>query len=108
MLNKKSTLIAPMLAFALSTNLYAKQYSVENLSLQKAIEQLSKDSNMSYMVDAKLLKNQKSTNFKNIEGIEKAFKELLKNTNLEAVIEDNTILIRKKIADKKKKIAQIT
>lgn len=103
MIKKKSTLIAPMLALALSTSLYAKQYSVENLSLQKAIEQLSKDSNMSYMLDAKLLKNQKASNFKNIEGIEKAFEELLKNTNLEAIIEDNTILIRKRIVDKKEK-----
>ncbi|WP_419774603.1 TonB-dependent siderophore receptor [Halarcobacter sp.] len=105
MIKKKSTLIAPMLALALSTSLYAKQYSIENLSLQKAIEQLSKDSNMSYMVDAKLLKNQKASNFKNIEGIEKAFKELLKDTNLEAVIEDETILIRKKRVHKKENSA---
>lgn len=108
MIKKKSTLIAPMLALALSTSLYAKQYSIENLSLQKAIEQLSKDSNMSYMVDAKLLKNQKASNFKNIEGIEKAFKELLKDTNLEAVIEDETILIRKKEYIKKKIVLQTT
>ena len=93
----KSTLIAPALAVLLSTTLLAAEsYTIENQSLKEAIEVLSKKSNIPYMVDGKLLQGKKSPNIKNIEGLENALKKVLQGINLEAVIEDGTILIRKK------------
>lgn len=38
----KSSLIAPALAILLSTSLNAEQFSVSNLSLKEAIEEISK------------------------------------------------------------------
>ncbi len=98
----KSTLIAPALAVLLSTTLLAAEsYTIENQSLKEAIEVLSKKSNTPYMVDGKLLQGKKAPNIKNIEGLENALKKVLQGTNLEAVIEDGTILIRKKSMKKK-------
>ncbi|QKF73238.1 TonB-dependent siderophore receptor [Aliarcobacter faecis] len=90
----KSSLIAPALAILLSTSLNAEQFSVSNLSLKEAIEEISKKSNMPYMVDGKLLDGKKAPNIKNIEGVQNALNEILKGTNLKADIEDGTILIK--------------
>ena len=90
----KSSLIAPALALLLSTSLNAEQFSVSNLSLKEAIEQISKKSNMPYMVDGKLLEGKKAPNIKNIEGVQNALNEILKGTNLKAIVEDGTILIK--------------
>ena len=95
-MKRKSILVAPVLAILLNTSLSAEQFSVSNLTLKQAIEEISKKSNMPYMVDGKLLDGKKSPNIKNIEGVENALDEILKGTNLKAVIEDGTILIREK------------
>ncbi|MFY4806846.1 TonB-dependent siderophore receptor [Aliarcobacter butzleri] len=95
-MKRKSILVAPVLAILLSTSLSAEQFSVSNLTLKQAIEEISKKSNMPYMVDGKLLDGKKTPNIKNIEGVENALDEILKGTNLKAVIEDGTILIKEK------------
>ncbi|MCG3692645.1 TonB-dependent siderophore receptor [Aliarcobacter butzleri] len=95
-MKRKSILVAPVLAILLSTSLSAEQFSVSNLTLKQAIEEISKKSNMPYMVDGKLLDGKKSPNIKNIEGVENALDEILKGTNLKATIEDGTILIKEK------------
>ncbi|RBQ29983.1 TonB-dependent siderophore receptor [Aliarcobacter vitoriensis] len=89
----KSAIIAPTLALLLTTSLNAEQFSVSNLSLKDAIEEISKKSNMPYMVDGKLLDGKKAPNIKNIEGVQNALNEILKNSGLEATIENDTILI---------------
>lgn len=96
MTNFKSSLVAPVLALLLSTSLNAEQFSISNLSLKQAIEEISKKSNMPYMVDGKLLDGKKAPNIKNIEGVQNALNEILKGTNLKADIEDGTILIKEK------------
>ncbi|MCT7910525.1 TonB-dependent siderophore receptor [Arcobacter lacus] len=95
-MKRKSILVAPVLAILLNTSLSAEQFSVSNLTLKQAIEEISKKSNMPYMVDGKLLDGKKAPNIKNIEGVENALNEILKGTNLKAVIEDGTILIKEK------------
>ncbi|MDK2065331.1 TonB-dependent siderophore receptor [Aliarcobacter butzleri] len=95
-MKRKSILVAPVLAILLNTSLNAEQFSISNLSLKQAIEEISKKSNMPYMVDGKLLDGKKAPNIKNIEGVENALNEILKDTNLKATIEDGTILIREK------------
>ncbi|MFW0713988.1 TonB-dependent siderophore receptor [Aliarcobacter butzleri] len=95
-MKRKSILVAPVLAILLNTSLSAEQFSISNLSLKQAIEEISKKSNMPYMVDGKLLDGKKAPNIKNIEGVENALNEILKDTNLKATIEDGTILIREK------------
>ncbi|WP_305863532.1 TonB-dependent receptor plug domain-containing protein [Aliarcobacter butzleri] len=95
-MKRKSILVAPVLAILLNTSLNAEQFSISNLSLKQAIEEISKKSNMPYMVDGKLLDGKKSPNINNLEGIENALNEILKDTNLKSTIEDGTILIREK------------
>lgn len=90
----KSSLIAPALALLLSTSLNAEQFTVLNLSLKEAIEVISQKSNMPYMADGKLLEGKKAPNIKNIEGVQNALNEILKGTNLKAIVEDGTILIK--------------
>ncbi|WP_046993698.1 STN domain-containing protein, partial [Aliarcobacter butzleri] len=92
----KSILVAPVLAILLNTSLNAEQFSISNLSLKQAIEEISKKSNMPYMVDGKLLDGKKAPNINDVEGVENALNEILKDTNLKATIEDGTILIREK------------
>lgn len=101
----KSSLITPALALLLSTSLNAEQFTVSNLSLKEAIEVISQKSNMPYMVDGKLLEGKKAPNIKNIEGVQNALNEILKGTNLKAIIEDGTILIKEtSISSAKKSI----
>ncbi|MCG3684295.1 hypothetical protein [Aliarcobacter butzleri] len=45
-MKRKSILVAPVLAILLSTSLNAEQFSISNLSLKQAIEEISKKSNM--------------------------------------------------------------
>ncbi|MDN5063602.1 TonB-dependent siderophore receptor [Aliarcobacter butzleri] len=96
-MKRKSILVAPVLAILLNTSLNAEQFSISNLSLKQAIEEISKKSNMPYMVDGKLLDGKKAPNIKNVEGVENALNEILKDTNLKATIEDGTILIKEKV-----------
>ncbi|WP_164970998.1 TonB-dependent siderophore receptor [Halarcobacter mediterraneus] len=99
MFKTKSKFIAPTLAMLLfgSSLLYAdKIYTIEDMSVKEALEKISKESKLSYIVDEELIEGKKAKNIKNIEGTKKALEKVLNSTNLEAIIEDGTILIREK------------
>ena len=92
----KSSFIAVNLCALLSLSLSAQTFSIQNKTLIEAIKEISKNANIPYLANSTLLENKKAPNIKNIEGLENALKKVLQGTNLEAVIEDGTILIRKK------------
>ncbi|NQY21948.1 MAG: TonB-dependent siderophore receptor [Campylobacteraceae bacterium] len=93
----KKTIIVSSLSLLLCSSLLASEvYTIENSSLENAIKKISKISNMNFMADTRILKGKKAPSIKNISGLKNALKEVLKNTNLEAIIKDKTIIIRKK------------
>lgn len=92
----KKIAISTSLSLLLSSSLFATEFNIESGTLENAIKSISKTSNMTYMVDARILDGKKVPKIENIEGVENALKEVLKGTNLEAVIKDNTIVIKKK------------
>ena len=93
----KRTIIASSLSLLLCSSLLASEvYTIKNGSLQDAIKKISKISNMTFMADTRILEGKKAPSIKNISGLKNALKEVLKNTNLEAIIKDKTIIIRKK------------
>ncbi|MCT7537307.1 TonB-dependent siderophore receptor [Aliarcobacter butzleri] len=91
----KRIAISTSLSIILSSSLFAAEFNIESGTLENAIKTISKTSNMTYMVDARILDGKKVPKIENIEGVENALKEVLKGTNLEAVIKDNTIVIKK-------------
>ncbi|MCT7909987.1 TonB-dependent receptor [Arcobacter lacus] len=91
----KKIAISTSLSLLLSSSLFATEFNIESGTLENAIKSISKTSNMTYMVDARILDGKKVPKIENIEGVENALKEVLKGTNLEAVIKDNTIVIKK-------------
>lgn len=85
------------LSLVLSLNLYAQNsFSLKEQNLEGAIKQIAFKSKMSYVADGKLLKGKLSNEIKDINGIQNALNEVLKNTNLQATIKNNTIVITKK------------
>lgn len=92
----KKIAISTSLSFLLSSSLFAIEFNIESGTLENAIKAISKTSNMTYMVDARILAGKKVPSIGNVEGVENALKEVLKGTNLEAVIKDNTIVIKEK------------
>jgi len=93
----KKALISSSLSLILASSLYASEvYTIESGSLKDAVKKISKISNMKFMADSRLLEGKKASAIKNINGVEKALKEVLKDTDLEAVIKDNIIIIKKK------------
>ncbi|MFW3339213.1 TonB-dependent siderophore receptor [Aliarcobacter butzleri] len=92
----KRIAISTSLSIILSSSLFAAEFNIESGTLENAIKTISKTSNMTYLVDTRILEGKKVSKIENIEGVENALKEVLKGTNLEAVIKDNTIIIKKK------------
>lgn len=94
----KMKFLSPAVALLICTNIYADNltYSIEQQSLKDAIEIISKKAKIPYIVKGNLLEGKKSKKVNNITGSKNALKEVLEGTNLEAVIEDGAILIRKK------------
>lgn len=93
----RTALSALMFVFLLNTTLQAQElYTVENKSLKEALELISKKANMPYMVDAKLLVSKKAPNIKDIKGLKNALDLVFKDTTLEAIINNGTIIIRVK------------
>lgn len=93
----KSSLIVPGLAILLQTNVLAEQlYSTNSSSLIEAIQEISKTSNIPYIVDTTILKGKKAKVITDVEGVENALSQLLKGSGLEFIIKNNTIVIRKK------------
>lgn len=94
---RKTSFIAPTLALLLSVNVYAKDtYTIENKSLKQAIESISKKSNIPYLVNEDLLEGKDAINIKDIQGTQNALDKILRNSTLEAIITNGTIIIRKK------------
>ena len=80
----------------LNISLFANEsYTVNISSLEEAIIKISQQSKLPYLVDINILKGKKANPIKNVKGLEKAFSLLLKNTGLEAVILNKTIVIKK-------------
>lgn len=93
----KKTIVATSLSLILCTSLLANEvYTLEEGSLESAIKKISKMSNMTYMGDTRILAGKNIPSIKNITGLDNALKEVLKGTQLEAIIKDNTIVIKKK------------
>ncbi|QKF60327.1 TonB-dependent siderophore receptor [Aliarcobacter lanthieri] len=91
----RKVVLSTTLSILLSSQLFAQNFSAGGGSLEDAIKEISKQSNMTYMVDSRILEGKKAPNIKNIEGVQNALNELLKGTDLEATIEENTIVIKK-------------
>ena len=103
-MNLRKKLILPSLAFVLASNLYAnKLYTVETTSLEDAISKISKKAEIPYLVDTTILKGKKARKIKDIQGLENALKAVLEGTGLEAIIENNMIMITKKSNDSSRK-----
>ena len=72
MTNLKSSLISSGIVILLSANLYAAEiFTVQNMSLKDALEKISKESKLSYMVDESLIKGKLSPNITNMTNIQK-------------------------------------
>lgn len=84
------------LGLILYTSLYAQSFSVEKQSLEEAIKKIAIESYMPYIADGKLLQGKMAPKIDAIEGVKNALDKLLKGTDLEAVIENDTIIIREK------------
>ncbi|NLU33364.1 MAG: TonB-dependent receptor [Wolinella succinogenes] len=71
-------------------------YTTQKGTLKEALESISKQSHLSYAGDSILLESQKVNGVKGVEGIEKALEMILEGTGLEAIIQNETIVIRQK------------
>ena len=93
----KNSLIAPSLALLLASSLYANdRYSVDTSSLGDAIKLISQKADMPYVVDMNILKGKSANEVKDATSLESALEKLLEGTGLEAIIKNNTIVIREK------------
>jgi len=91
---KNNILVATSLVMALSGNIFAQDsYTIQNKTLQEALEIISKQSSFSYVANDKLLQLKKINSIENIESVEKALELLLKGTGLKAIIKNKTIVI---------------
>ncbi len=96
--------ISMAFSVALALNVYAQDsFTLEKQSLEEAIKQIAKKSNMPYIADGKILKGKNSNAINEVEGVQEALNEALKSTGLKAVIKENTILI----IPKEKKLKKI-
>ena len=93
----KKTMLASSLALAFSINLFAQEvYTIEDKTLKEALEIISKKSNLSYIVNDKLLDSKQKFTIKNVEGLQKALKKLFQETKYKAIIKNNAIVIVEK------------
>lgn len=109
----KKSCIAPSVILLLATNLYANEsYTIKTTSLHKAISKVSDLSKLPFIVDTDILKGKESNPIENVEGLENALEQLLKDTGLESSISSDTIVIRKisssKSKNNKKKLDDVT
>lgn len=89
------SIMAPSLALFITTALYADEnYTIKTTSLSEAIKKISEISKLPFIVDTNILKGKKASPIENVEGLQNALMLILKDTNLEAIISDETIVIR--------------
>ncbi|WP_323665292.1 TonB-dependent siderophore receptor [Aliarcobacter butzleri] len=94
----KKSLLSPAVALLICSNIYADNisYSIEKQSLKDAIEKISKKANKPYIASGEIFDGKTSNAIKDITGTQNALDEVLKNSGLEAVLEDGAIIIKKK------------
>jgi|GEM_PF-1841892 len=85
------------LCLALCSSVYAQSFSVTSQSLEEAIQSIATQAKMPYMADGKLLKGKKVPTFSNVETLKEALRKVLEGSGLEAVIENETIMIQPKV-----------
>lgn len=94
----QSKIITSSIAILLCSNLFAQEtYTIKDMSLKQALEKISKESKLSYIVDENLIEGKNAANINNIEGVKNALDKVLAGSGLEATIENGTIIIKKKI-----------
>ena len=91
----KNFLIAPSLVLLISSNLLAKNYTLEAMPLKEVIKLITSDLNLPYVVDSKFVEGKRSKSIENIEGGLKALNKILKDFNLKAEIKNDLIIIKK-------------
>ncbi|KLE00786.1 TonB-dependent siderophore receptor [Aliarcobacter butzleri] len=91
----KKSLIAPSLAIFLATNLYSANYTVDTTNATKAIEKISELSNIPFIVDTNILNGKNTNKIQNVQNLDEALKLMFEGTGLEAVVKNNTIVIKK-------------
>ncbi|MCG3657965.1 TonB-dependent siderophore receptor [Aliarcobacter butzleri] len=93
----KKSLLSPAVALLICSNIYADNisYSMEKQSLKDAIEKISKKANKPYIASGEIFDGKTSNAIKDITGTQNALDEVLKNSGLEAVLEDGAIIIKK-------------
>ncbi|MFY4759270.1 TonB-dependent siderophore receptor [Aliarcobacter butzleri] len=91
----KKSLIAPSLAILLATNLYSANYTVDTTNATKAIEKISELSNIPFIVDTNILNDKNTNKIQNVQNLDEALKLMFEGTGLEAVVKNNTIVIKK-------------
>ena len=93
----KSSLIIPGLAILLQSNVSAEHiYTTNTSSLIEAIQEVSKISNIPYIVDTNILKGKTAKTINSIEGVNKALEGILKGSGLDFIIKNNTIIIKER------------
>ncbi|WP_419677853.1 TonB-dependent siderophore receptor [Aliarcobacter lanthieri] len=69
-------------------------YTIKNMSLKQALEKISKESKLSFIVDESLIDGKKATNIENVQDLKEALTKVLEGSGLNATIENNTIIIK--------------
>lgn len=85
------------LCLALCSSVYAQSFSVTSQSLEETIQSIATQAKMPYIADGKLLKGKKAPTFSNVETPKEALCKVLEGSGLEAVIENETIMIQPKV-----------
>ncbi|MEM5570508.1 TonB-dependent siderophore receptor [Aliarcobacter butzleri] len=96
MMHLKAKIITSASAILLCGSLLAQEaYSVKNMSLKQALEKISKESKLAYIVDESLISGKTAPNIENVQGLKNALNQVLSGSGLEATIEKGTIIIEK-------------
>ncbi|MCR1816193.1 TonB-dependent siderophore receptor [Aliarcobacter butzleri] len=92
----KAKFITSASAILLCGSLLAQDvYTVKNMSLKQALEKISKESKLAYIVDESLISGKTAPNIENVQGLKNALNQVLNGSGLEATIEKGTIIIEK-------------
>ncbi|PUE65230.1 TonB-dependent siderophore receptor [Arcobacter lacus] len=96
MMHLKAKIITSASAILLCGSLLAQEaYTVKNMSLKQALEKISKESKLAYIVDESLISEKTAPNIENVQGLKNALNQVLSGSGLEATVENNTIIIKK-------------
>ncbi|MFY4768376.1 TonB-dependent siderophore receptor [Aliarcobacter butzleri] len=96
MMQLKAKFITSASAILLCSSLLAQEaYTVKNMSLKQALEKISKESKLAYIVDESLISGKTAPNIENVQGLKNALNQVLSGSGLEATVEKDTIIIKK-------------